>query len=524
MKFFKDYKIFYLVIFFILTFLFFNLYKYNVIFDFDDLNSTIDSYPLLYEENGRYVCNFLSRVIGMYIPLLLNIHPQDFINSAGAVIFAMILSGLMLIISKFVMLNDEKNYLYPLFSILPIILYINYYKSTPPAYTSIYSFQYGYVLASLFSIAFLYFIYKYIFFEKEANKKNLILYITLGFCAGNSTQIATETTAVVITLLVLYKFAEFKFDFQKFKEFFSNKCILYPVIGFFGGFFLMTACPGFWREVSWRHVSSFNEIIENFIPFIEQFQDFVFLSVIVIFKFILYISIIILIISLIKKQFLKGLSLILAGLFPIIGIIIYYFLTILGGKTFPSTPLGFWVQEIFYHYYYLMILSVVFIFLSGCITFFLKNKYLKYIVSILILFSFFKINPDFLNFSDFLPTIDNFKIRRQEIYKCEKLYIYQLYNLEKNINNESDFKEIIIPNYCITDLSLSSLNNRYINKVYGKYFNQKFNLKDTISDDDNIFDKMGGGVTFTKEEIENAKFQNLYDKNFVCNPKIKKEN
>ncbi len=153
-------------------------------FDVDDLNSTLDSYPLWREENGRYVCNFISRVVAVYIPKLLGIHFQNAANTIGLFGYIIILSLLFTISSMFYCLKDRNPIIYAslwTFAGIFFYQYLNGLNENSVFYFTLFSFQYGYVLAMVFALTFLLFVYKYIVIyidEKripEINKTSKIL-------------------------------------------------------------------------------------------------------------------------------------------------------------------------------------------------------------------------------------------------------------------------------------------------------------------------------------------------------------
>ena len=81
-------------------------------FDVDDLNSTLDSPPFWREEDGRYVCNFISSLVVVYIPKLLGIHLQNAANTIGMFAYIIILSLLFTVSSMFYCLKDRNPIIY----------------------------------------------------------------------------------------------------------------------------------------------------------------------------------------------------------------------------------------------------------------------------------------------------------------------------------------------------------------------------------------------------------------------------
>ena len=503
MKYFKLYNILYILIFTFFTVILWDFLTQNSLYELDDLNSTINSYPLWREENGRYVCNILSRIVGLYIPLLLNIHLNDFINTGGAFCYLLILFGLIYSITKFFSLNCSNKYLFGLMMLIPTEIFIRYLIYFLGFFNyNLYSFQYGYVLASVFGISFMYFIYKYIIYNEEYSNKHLIFFILLGFCSGNSSQIVTGSTAVVIVLSIIYKFIEHKFNFEQIKKLLLKKTIISPIIGFFSGFALMVLCPGVWNEVSWRHASSFNEIISIAKPFMRTLVDYVFIRQEYYIHSIILLCILIIITGIIKKELLKGIKNIILGLFPVIGTLCYLVLMISGGRTYPSNPPGFWVQEPFYFYYYSMILALTIVFLSGYLIKIINNKFLKYTIASIIILQFIWNIIYYYNSEAYYLKKEEVKVQRRNVYICEKITLFQIYK-GKNF--------LYVPQLC-SDAGIAIINNEYLNYNYKIHSVNGSKQTDTESAMNEFYNS---GGKLSKEELKEAKFAKLKDKKFV---------
>ena len=221
----------------------------------------------------------------------------------------------------------------------------------------------------------------------------------------------------------------------------------------------MVLCPGFWIEVSWRHSHSLNEIINNFIPFVKDFFKVIFLYQLILIKFVILIYILIITACFIRKTFKQNIKFIIISILPIIGVYCYYFTLILGGKTFPSEPLGFWTQEPFYQYYYVMVISLTISLLLGFFTSQIKNNYLKYIILFIFIGIIINNNRYLLNFQRINEERYKLNQIRQTIYECDKIVLSQYYK---------GIQQITAPRYCIQNpiTIYSHPENKYYNLFY----------------------------------------------------------
>ena len=89
-------------------FIFFILQNF-VAYDIDDINSTLYSpSKFLMEENGRYVCNILSRIFSLHLPNMLGMHIQNFSNSIGAILYTLTFLLLFYRSALFVKLKEKS--------------------------------------------------------------------------------------------------------------------------------------------------------------------------------------------------------------------------------------------------------------------------------------------------------------------------------------------------------------------------------------------------------------------------------
>lgn len=515
MDIYKKYGLFILsLILFVFIFWFaFPILNNMFIFDFDDLNSTLDPYPFIREENGRYICHIISRIICVYIPNLLGIHLQNAINTIGMFAYILILFLLFTVTAKFYYLKDKDSLIYAFVFLYAALLFFSYMSPENYFYSLIISFQYGYVLAAVFSILFLYIVYRYLIikqtgkFSFKYSLKRIIIYGIIAFCAGNSTQIATYSLFVMLVLFALLTLLQNKFNLKKTKNVLFNKNTILVINAYFLGFLCMVCCPGFWNEVAWRHTSSVHQVFTDFIPFIKDWYVVVIQN-----NISFYVTIGFLMLLNIIRDYSLGKKADyviynnLLKIIPILGVWAYYFTLILGGRTFGGSNISFWLIEPFYNFYILMIFAVVISMFVG--EFFRRNSFYNkiYIISFIFLIYFiyhWNIQPPIFEkrneFKEFLAE------ERRLHYDVEKAMLLSLYKNEP----------IILPAEKRQNVSILFVWDRYLKSVYGI---KKDNLVIIESDYPSTMDHfylLGG--TITEDERNKADFQKLLNKDFVLN-------
>ena len=464
------------------------------IFNYDDLNSTLDSYPLWREENGRYVCNFLSRVFCVYLPNMFGIHLQNWANTGGAILYFLILVMLFISSARFWFLKQKNGLFFPLVLCITFIEFCVYTNSSDVHYWQIYSYQYGYVLATVFGLIFLYKIYDYIFNKKEPTcKKELILTSVIAFCAGNSCQIVCYSVLITIFLLLI-TFLLFNFkNFEKVKNIVSTKSVMIPFLFFLLGFVIMVSCPGFWNEVSWRHADSFSQIISIFPDFIKCFYEIFICRELQEWYVVFFLLIAIWTVASLKNELKQRFIDSILVLLPVVGVACYYLTLILAGPTFPSPELKYWLYEPYYDFYYRIVISTVIIMLLGILCDLVKNNILKLIVIFIAVYEIFIVYP---KPQDILASnIAKTKEVRQLTYQCDK-FLYQQY---KNNPNE----DIILPK-CCEKINVLDI-RRYLKAVYNI---ENVRVSTKYLDDDvaikYLYDK---GIIVSDEEKEKTIFK-----------------
>ncbi len=140
--------------------------------------------------HGRYISNFLTKLIGYIIPSIFNIHPNVWIETGGALIKGIFYFLFVYLLAGIAFLNRKKGFIYVLIATLLYIFIqlIMLDKYQDVLYTSFYGFTFPFII-------FFAFWKKFIIINKNNQRADYILYI-LAFLLG----ISTECTAIISTI------------------------------------------------------------------------------------------------------------------------------------------------------------------------------------------------------------------------------------------------------------------------------------------------------------------------------------
>ncbi len=463
--------------------------------DYDELPAVIAPYTFFHEENGKYIPHFFARLFGMWLPNLFGINPQDFINPWGN-----IARGVILVLYSFAMtFFMPKNYLRPAVLVFAFIVLITCcYYVMGDNFLGMYSALYGYILTYAFFLGFWAVFAHHFLNGKIPDRKYLYFNCALALCAGNSTQTANFTTMVALCLIfgVFLLTQLMRENFRTVIDKLLSKEVLINIGAPIGclllGFIIMVACPGFWHEVSWRHADSFETVVNIFPDFCKVYWQIVIKQNLPFFGTIFALSVLV-------AVFKKTVKPVLLGWALIFGMMLYYFLLVLAGPTFPVESLRYWLHEPFYKYSLLTIFAAVIVMLLGCLAAGDdKNVFVKILKTVLgtgvlflILYNFLWVNTfEFFRAADIRDLLKNGK---QEIYTCDKLSLFYAEGGG------------VLPQYCNDAGTVYAWYEKYYKKIY----NADVSREGILYRDDalEIFAKNGG--EFQEGELENIKFGRL---------------
>ena len=461
-----------------------------------------------------YIGYFLSKFLSYKLPLLLEIHPSDFICNQLGIIKGLLTVITIFSISNIVKLFNKNRIMYTLIFILTIFYFIySFYISNSLVPYISYNF-FRYFFSFLFLSIFLIYTYKENFFPNKSFRfKNLIFASICGFILGTSIEITffTLITMFVLTLAYAWIFRSNKnFSLKLTSSFYI------PNIFLIFGTIMFTATTGFHEVASMRGMSSINinfNILKDFIPvyFKYCFQDeFYYWLVFLILIFITYKFAI-------KRKETQKVNIIIIYL---ISLLIVMFSLILCSKTCTMAGNGdftptYFIKHTNIIFLYKMLLLIPFIMLVGYLsrisTNAKKKTYLLLTAIIFVFGMFFIFNK---NISEYFVQNTNFyQIKQKEMYIVEKMLRFYLLKDEQPIiysTNDQLFA------FNKNQLCMYEQNNlsEYYSGIYKDY---KLFKTGYCRSNNAIEDFYQNGGSFGIDELNNINFKNLANDNFVLN-------
>lgn len=474
---------------------------------FDSINPT--NYNSAFKlHGGGCLCLFLTNIFNYNLPHFLGIHPADFMGIPHGIIKGIFLYLILLSITNFSNLFKKSKILYVLIFI-SIFLYFLYSITSINSFVIAFNHSfYRYIFPLLFFSYFWMYIYKNVFFNSIESRKQLLFASICGLIIGTSVEILFFSSVMLLFLIMLYK------RFKLTKSF----CI--PAISLFISMIIFVSSQGFRQVASERGINNIQLNLDNILDFSKEFFQVCFINewyIWILFIFFMCASFCITN----NKYTYKKL------LFPLllqVSIITVMFSLILCGKSFYTQD-EYWLShpniQVLYR---ILILYSTLIYFS----FFAKFIKLKDNLSILMLMVFALTTLNFAHYIEILKEKsywynDSGILARTKKtnYVIDKIYrFYQIKEEKIQLPIElAQYQEPFIEfflwsrdckdihnNYCNRGI----LNSEYYPKIYkDNSINKYYFSKSAIND----FYKKGG--SFTKEELENIKFQNLLDKKFV---------
>ncbi len=501
------------IIVFILFFLISDLLSYCIIFA-DDTDIIKFKYINIkgFYSNGLPVSSIFIQIFGKYIPYdIFNMHPSDFKSEYFSYLESFLIIIFCFIPLKIMFLNKSDNIIYK----LPVIVYlfvISFYmyllqKSSLMLFTYDGFFRLN-VPIFLFLLLFFYLI-KIININNYRNYL-IISSLTLLCCLSN------ELTCITILFgTLIYTFLSLFNQVTKKRLYLLCFTLILSIISTL----VLIKLGAFTRKNPDIILNlSYLKYILKIIPvFINEYIKYMFIN-----HFLGYILLVSQIIVLyIKTNERNSLNIVISYLS---GLLIFFFALIgMGQYQYSNEANTFWVVHPDIQIMHELILLTFNLYLFGIVC---KNKILKnyflYIISvILIVSSGFYVCKNITYYND---SIVNFlKPLKENRYKTEK--IIRLANLKnKTIYLDSDLFEEgynwdLFYDYNNLEKNVIYPNNSYIfflNNI-GENITQKIIFTDKEIVEKNFKDL--GGV-FTEKELNNIKFNNLMDDNFILNKKI----
>lgn len=471
---------------------------------------------------GGYIGYFLCKLFSFGMPLYLNIHPSDFINTYHSIIRGLFFATTLLLISKFSTFYNRSKLIYTLsFLLLGGICFFNFVYSCNVIYIN-YSF-YRYLFSFIPYSILWYYIYKNLIEgNKKLNKFEFVIAFISAYFVGTSLEIISFGSVFLAIMLIIYNcISKFllmnKTDNKNFKLNLDFK-FYFLICTMFFTTYMFASSLGFKEVATHRGMSNISITFDMLKEYLQLYFNVCFVNewfywlLFIIFSTIFFINA--------KKQ--NEIKKVILPLFMQISILTVMFSLILCGKTFDydtTTLPKFWLyHENIIFAYKLLILIPLLISFDYCYNFVKNNPLVNIILCTFILiitcknFVYF-----FNNFS-----IQHMKDARVQAYQIEKIMRYYYLHGEIPIINANYFSEVGQNGEKYDYNSLE--NNRLHRGLFLKSMDMIYKNNDAttlgVILDDNALEKFyEKGGTFSEKELEELKFERLKDDDFVLNKK-----
>ncbi len=515
---------------------------------------------------GGYFGYFLCQFFCFFLPLLLKIHPADFICSIPhGIIKGILCCSTLLIISGFINLfnripksntdlqsQDERQHQLNYFlTYIFIIIYFLFsvISSQSLIFETNYNF-YRYLLSLLFFGIFLSYIFKNIL--KKDTKSNispeadvntsaqsepsclkyplkflaLIIACICGFITGTSSEILFYTTASIIGLIIIYNIIihiifKNKADILNSLKFNLNIYFYIPVCFLYSAIYMFTNNSGYKVIAGTRGMDNINITIQNIKEFSYYFfklyfrnEIFYWIAFLIITYFGIYLAY--------KNKEIKNIIL------PIIinlSLLTVIYSLILCGKTNNEMVIGvipqcryFLSHNNIYFIYKMIAIIPIIIMLGYIIKSYPKTKYF---IIMLIVITFFGCLKD-INISKYKGLSFVHKDAKKHMYIAEKILRYEyLKNEIPYLPSNDDYRNYDLGYfYGLTEKEQCTKNELIVTQYYPIIYKDERSKKIGFCISESAYDKyikMGG--KFSDEELENIKFTRLLNDNFVLGEK-----
>ncbi len=463
-----------------------------------------------------YIGLFLTKFLSFKIPLILGMHPQDFVIY-HQIIKSIFLFLLIIVVSKFFNIYIKSKYLWSL-TAFALIFYIVYSVLKTDSFIFICNYNfYRYLLSIIFYAGFWYIIFKNLLGVCKTDYKLIILACFLAYTIGCSSEIEACSSLILVCLIFLYNIFIFIINkffnnniFEKYKLNLSRTFYI-PVLFLILSVIFVSLSSGFKHVADERQIYSIAVTFEFFKEFSFIFFKYCFKDIYV-FWIIDLTFMILSFISAFKNKDIK--SVVLPLLLQSAILFSMYSLIVCGKSNYGRTFIEH--NNVLFLYMQLLVLPLL-IFMSYVYKN-IKNKKFVYLF-VLFLISIFS----FFIFNIFISTGKNIASVKKNVINT---YTKSAYTVEKILRFYYLQDKIpVIPYYQCLDWTYNYYGKReydpfittqYYPIVYKSDISQKLNY---IYDDNalDIFYKNGG--VFSDSEFENMKFSRLLDDNFVLNKK-----
>lgn len=476
-----------------------------------------------YGHGSGYLGAFINKFLSFKLPILLNIHPQEFINTGHNIIKGIFAVSVLLSITKFISIYTKSKTCF----ILCYLFIIGYFLSATINNGILeinYSF-YRYFFSLLFFSYFWLFLYKNILSKHNIKRIARIIYPSFcGYILGTSIEISFFLSLFLIFLIILYDFSVkisekiTKKNFESLK-YNLNKYFYIPALFLFTATIFFTSNEGFKEVAADRGMTKITISQDIINEFCNLYLNCCIKDILIYWIIFIILLITAFIIAIRKSEIKK----IIFPLFLQFAIISVMFSLVLCGKTYDETTRDrFYLhhQNIIFLYKMLILYPMLI-----CMSYIIKNtrKYFKKFIPIIIFIIFISYGTfSWIKYPQFKEKTKTyykefFEIRKN-MYISEKML--RFYTLQ---NQTAILDEEIINNYCHTWIIFGEENNYIESKIVSSYYPQIYgkNIKNLgFKLEKNALEKFyEKGGTFTEQELNELNFEHLKDVDFVLNKK-----
>lgn len=448
---------------------------------------------------GGYIGLFLCKFISFGLPVLLNIHPNDFLCCQANIIRGGFACITLLIFSRFTVFLNKSKLIYSC-AYLFTASYFFFYALKSNVIIVNYNY-YRYFFSLLFLGIFLLYLYKNL--TEKSEKTNYLKLITAticGFIAGTSVEINIFLTSFFIGLIILCNI------FFKKNRFHTDINFYIPSAGLYSAMILFTTSAQFKNIASERGMAHIQITFDMLKEYLHLYY-----KVCVREEFIYWIIFTVLLIICIKYAIQrKETNKIIFPILLQISIHTVMFSLILCGKTFTDCPSP---RFYLYHHNIVFLYRMLLLFPIFLLTDYSLNirntKQTKILTAAIFIILGFIYTIYSLQLSDFYVNL--LKEAKKQQYMYEKIIRY--YHLQNKTAKVPDF---FVQQYIELNMEkfhkpilIHSMDLTYKDKIASQLGYR------IIPDGLEVYYKDGG--TFSDEELNKIKFSRLLDNDFVLN-------
>lgn len=469
--------------------------------------------------DGGYIASFLTKFFDSGLPLLLGIHPEDFMCSYHGILKGVILAVTLYSISKFSTIFIKSNIfqtsIYFLVSALFFLLLNPYYDPSNFYYANLivdnnnfYRYPFCILVYSLFSFH----LYKMICSQtKQIKPVKIVIYSLLAVILATNFEIFTLSYIAIIFFVYLYNIILFfRCNSCNISKYNINKSFTIYTLAFFI-FFLV-----YWTKSSLQYIL-LERGLGNISIDINSIAEFtsIFLKIYIVnnsLYWIIFIIVSILAIKFIQKEHDK--KKVFFPLFMLFSILISIYSLIFCGKTMYDTG-NFWLEHGNIILAYKVVILIPLLILCSYVLSKIKDykRLQKTLLALsIIIFIISSIISLFIKENEHYVQV--YYDHKKNSYINEKiLRFYYLKNQKPILAKENETEETRISNG-----ETCTNTNLYTTIYYPMIYKDYKSLETGYCLQDNAMELfLNNGGNFSDEELGSLKFTKLFDDNFVLN-------